>query len=540
VRHIHEVASKINLEPNHLNLVGEHIAKFRSDSINQILARPARAKIALVTAITPTPSGEGKTTVAIGLSQALWQIGQPAIAALRQPSLGPIFGVKGGATGAGQSQALPRGKINLHFTGDFHAIASAHNLISAAIDNHLFHNLSPQLDPARIFWRRSMDMNDRALRKIEYQQSRTAAPRQSGFDITAASEIMAIICLADSVQDLKHRVGRIIVGISTSELPVRVSDLGITGAVAALLAEARLPNLVQTSEATPILMHGGPFANIAQGTCSTLSINIARRLCDFVVVEAGFAAELGAEKFIDLVSPSGGFAPDIAVLVATCKAIRHHGEVREEMSRKELDAAIMKGCENLGRHIEILQNFGLPICVAINGFDHDDARDIDLIREFCTTRRVDCEVVRVYQEGGKGAVSLAQKLIALPCNRELKRLYSPKQSITEKIRAVAIAAYGAKDVNFGEKAQADLVRIQQLGLNDLPICIAKTSASISDDPKLSGAPSGFVLNVSEIRISAGAGFVIPVCGSINLMPGLPKQPLALDFDLLDDGTVIGI
>jgi formate--tetrahydrofolate ligase len=540
MQHIADVASKLNLRLDRFNLFGEQIAKFRPDAIEPILAQPVRAKIALVTAITPTPSGEGKTTVSIGLSQALWRIGKSSIAALRQPSLGPIFGVKGGATGAGQAQVLPKDRINLHFTGDFHAIAAAHNLISAAVDNHLFHQMSPPLDPNKIQWRRSLDMNDRALRNIEYQQSRSSAIRHSGFDITAASEIMAIVCLANSVADLKKRIGRIILGMDSADRPVTVSDLGITGAVAALLAEARLPNIAQSTEGTPVFIHGGPFANIAQGTCSTLSINLARRLCDFVVVEAGFAAELGAEKFVDLVSVEGGFRPDVAILVATCKAIRHHGEFSELMSRKDADVALGKGCENLGRHIDILKNFGLPVCVAINGFDQDDQRDIELIRSYCASKGVGCDVIRVYQEGGKGAENLARRMFELPAAHQVNRLYATSQSITEKIHAVATKAYGARDISFDERAKNDLQRIEKFGLGNLPICIAKTSASISDDPKLIGAPKDFVLKVSEIRLAAGAGFVIPVCGTINLMPGLPKQPLALNFDLLDDGQIVGL
>ena len=495
-------------------------------------------KMILVTATTPTLSGEGKTVTSIGLVQGLERIGKRAIIASREPSLGPVFGMKGGAAGGGKSQVEPSEKINLHFHGDFHAITSAHNLLAALIDSHLFHGNVLQLDPAAITWPRAMDMNDRALRHITVsvtapdKKQRDGNNRSTGFVITAASEVMAILALAEDLEDLRGRLARIVVGANHSGLPVRAEELGATGPMMALLSEAILPNLVQTTEGTPAMVHCGPFANIAHGTSSVISQKIGLRVADYVVNETGFASDLGFEKYMDLVSPASGIKPSAAVLVTTVQSVRGQGE-----------GDLQKGLANLEKHIAIVRSFGLPAVVAINRFPMDTEAELTELRDFCEIRGAAFALSEAFTKGGEGAAALARKVIEVidaDPTPNLVTTYQPTDTAVEKITKVAQGIYGAAHVEFTDRARESLTRFATWGFGSLPICIAKTQYSLSDDPKRMGAPSGWTLHVTDVGLSAGAGFLVVVSGAMMLMPGLPKTSRAMDIDVDPEGQVTGM
>ncbi len=495
-------------------------------------------KLILVTATTPTVSGEGKTVTSIGLVQGLEKIGKRAILSSREPSLGPVFGMKGGAAGGGQSQVEPAEKINLHFHGDFHAITSAHNLLAALIDSHLFHGNELDLDPAGITWPRSLDMNDRALRSITVsvtppdRRQRDGANRSSGFLITAASEIMAILSLATGREDLRARLARIVIGQNRSGQPVRAADLNATGPMMALLAEALLPNLVQTTEGTPATVHCGPFANIAHGTSSVISQQMGLRVADYVVNETGFASDLGFEKYMDLVSPMSGIQPAAAVLVTTVKSVREQGE-----------GSLEQGFANLEKHIAIVRSFGLPAVVAINRFPNDTDADLDTLRTFCEARGAAFALSEAFAKGGEGAAALARKVVeVIDANPspQLTTTYNQSDSVIDKITKVAQQIYGADGIELSERAQASLARFTNWGFGELPICIAKTQYSLSDDPKRPGAPTGWTLHITDVALSAGAGFLVVISGAMMLMPGLPKLSRALNIDVDADGEITGM
>jgi formate--tetrahydrofolate ligase len=530
---IEEIARKLSLLPAEYETIGAHGAKLKLDLLSNP-AFPVRGKLILVTATTPTTSGEGKTVVSIGLAQGLERIGRNSIVTSREPSLGPVFGLKGGAAGGGLSQVEPSQKINLHFHGDFHAITAAHNLLAAMIDSHLFFGNALDLDPAQITWPRAMDMNDRALRRIQVGigSRGDGASRESGFVITAASEIMAILALASGRDDLRRRLEAIVVGASRSKRPVTAADLGATGAMMALLSDAILPNLVQTTEGTPALVHTGPFANIAHGTSSVLSQQMALRLADYVVNECGFAADLGAEKYFDIVMRASGIKPTVAVLVTTVQSIRAQGEGRIEA-----------GLPNLAHHIHTLRGYGVPIVVAINRFPADTPAELDLIATECMLQEVPCALVEAFVKGGQGAVDLAQKVVAtidanpLP---DIQPVYSLDDTLEQKILKVAIQVYGADGVTLSDAARTHLERFTRWGFGRLPVCIAKTQYSLTDNPKVMGAPTGWSLNVTQASLSAGAGFVVAVAGNMMLMPGLPREPRALAVDVDPDGNIVGV
>jgi formate--tetrahydrofolate ligase len=528
---IEDIARKLSLLPEEYETVGRYGAKIRLD----LLANPAfpvRGKLILVTATTPTASG--KTVVSIGLAQGLERIGQKAILTSREPSLGPVFGMKGGAAGGGLSQVEPSQKINLHFHGDFHAITSAHNLLAAMVDTHLFFGNSLDLDPGQISWPRAMDMNDRALRRITVSVGvkGEGITRDSGFVITAASEIMAIVALSTSVEDLRRRLGAIVVGVSRSGKPVTAADLGATGGMMSLLTEAILPNLVQTTEGTPALVHAGPFGNIAHGTSSVLSHKMGVRLADYVVNECGFAADLGAEKYIDIVMRTSGIPPAAAVLVTTVRSLRAQGE-----------GHLVAGLANLAHHIQTLRACGVPTVIAINWFPDDTSAELELIAVECNRQAVPWARVEAFAKGGEGAVELAEKVVDLieaQSAPEIHPHYSLEEPLEEKIRKVATRVYGAEDVVFGEKAIAKLARLAEWGYASLPVCIAKTQYSLTDNPKVMGAPTGWKLQVNDVSLSAGAGFVVAIAGNMMLMPGLPSHPRAMDIDVDGDGNIVGV
>jgi formate--tetrahydrofolate ligase len=530
---IQEIASKLGLTPAHYETIGPYGGKL---SLNLLTdpAFPVRGKFILVTATTPTVSGEGKTVTSIGLAQGLERIGRKAIVTSREPSLGPVFGLKGGAAGGGLSQVEPSQKINLHFHGDFHAITAAHNLLSATVDSHLFHGNMLDLDPDQIAWPRALDMNDRALRHIavSLDSKRDGANRQTGFVITAASEIMAILGLASSRADLRRRLNAIVLGVNRSGRPVTAADLGATGAMMALLNEAIQPNLVQTTEGTPALVHTGPFANIAHGTSSVLSQQIGIRLADYVVNEAGFAADLGAEKYFDIAMRSSGIAPAVAVLVTTVQSLRAQGE-----------GTLEAGFANLAHHIQTLRSFGVPVVVAINRFPGNTEDELNAIAVECARQGIASAVVEGFTKGGLGAVDLAEKVVAaIDANPSpnIQPAYSLDDPAEEKLRKVAAQVYGAADVALSEQARANLARYAEWGFGRLPVCIAKTQYSLTDDPKRMGAPRGWTLNVTDILLSAGAGFLVAVAGNMMLMPGLPKVPRALSIDVDEDGKITGV
>ncbi|MGQ9855561.1 MAG: formate--tetrahydrofolate ligase [Fervidobacterium sp.] len=536
---IREIAKKLRIPEEKLKLYGNHIAKVDHRYLKELDEK--KGKLILVTAITPTPAGEGKTTTSIGLSMALNKIGKKSIVTLREPSLGPVFGVKGGAAGGGYSQVLPMEDINLHFTGDIHAVTTAHNLVSAVIDAHINHGNELGIDIRKIYWKRAIDMNDRALRQIVIALGGSANgyPREDGFLITAASEIMATLCLASDLADLKRRIGEIVVAQSEKKGLVRIKDLGIQGAVAALLKDAINPNLVQTIENTPAFVHGGPFANIAHGTNTLIATKMALGLADYVVTEAGFAADLGAQKFLDFVAPTGNLTVDAVVLVASIRALKYHGGVAKEELSKENVEAVIKGMENLKVHVENLQKYGVPIVVALNRFETDTPAEIEaVLRE----SPVKCVLNEAYAKGSEGAVELAQTVAEtiekIPTN--YKPLVPMELPIEQKIEIIAKEIYRAGKVIYTDTAKTKLSMLKKNGYGNYPVIIAKTQNSISDDPKKINAPKGYEFTVRDFQISAGAGFVVALAGEIMLMPGLPKVPAAVNIDIDENGEISGL
>jgi formate--tetrahydrofolate ligase len=537
---ISEVARSLGIDPADLEPYGHYKAKL---PLRAFRDRPPRGKLVLVSAITPTPAGEGKTTTTIGLVQGLAKIGVRSAAALREPSLGPVFGMKGGGAGGGASEVLPMMDINMHFNGDFHAVTSAHNLLAAMVDNCL-HNGSvvTGLDPRRVTWKRVIDMNDRALRDIVIGLGgRTEGiPRETGFDITAASEVMAILCLADGIPDLKARLSRIVVGYASDGRPITASDIKAVGAMAALLRDAIKPNLVQTTEGVPAFLHGGPFANIAHGTNSITATKAALALADLVVTEAGFAFELGAEKFFDINCRYGGFAPACTVLVATIRALKMHGgKPLADVGQPDVDA-MLRGLVNLEKHVENIRKFGQPCVVAINQFEADTAEEVRALELHCASLGIQAVAARPFTEGGRGCTELAAVVRDLVASSEARftPLYDWNASIEEKIATVAREMYGAEAVDYTKRGRRDLDHLEKAGFGRLPVCIAKTQQSLSDNPALLGRPKDFLVTVREIHLAAGAGFVIPITGEIMRMPGLPKTPMAHLFDLTDAGEIV--
>jgi formate--tetrahydrofolate ligase len=534
-----DVARAIDIDPAHLELYGPYKAKLLPQATAGLAPR---GRLVLVSAITPTPAGEGKTTISVGLVQGLVKIGVRAAAALREPSLGPVFGMKGGGAGGGASEVLPVMDINLHFTGDFHAVASAHNLLAALVDNHLHHDNVLGLDARRVTWKRVLDMNDRALRNmvIGLGGRTEGIPRETGFDITAASEVMAILCLADGIPDLKARLGRIVVGYRSDGTPVAAADLQAVGAMAALLRDAIKPNLVQTTEGVPAFLHGGPFANIAHGTNSIAATRAALALADIVVTEAGFAFELGAEKFFDINCRYGGFAPCLTVLVATVRALKMHGGVPlADVSRPDV-AGMVRGLANLDKHVENIHKFGQRCVVAINHFPTDSAEEIEALQAHCAALGLQAVVARSFSEGGAGCTALAEVVQGLVASTTpgFTPLYDWSASIEHKIATVAREMYGAQAVDYTARAKRDRQQLEKAGFGQLPVCIAKTQQSLSDNPAMLGRPKDFLVTVREIQLAAGAGFLIPITGEIMRMPGLPRVPLATRFDLGEDGHIV--
>ncbi|MFA5523850.1 MAG: formate--tetrahydrofolate ligase [Tissierellales bacterium] len=540
---ITEVAEQIGILDDELELYGKYKAKVSLDVFDRLKDKPD-GKLILVTAINPTPAGEGKTTTNIGLSMGLNKLGKRTITALREPSLGPSFGVKGGAAGGGYSQVVPMEDINLHFTGDFHAITSAHSLLAALLDNHIHQGNLLNIDTRRIAWKRVVDMNDRALRNVVVGLGGKAdgVPRQDGFDITVASEVMAILCLSNSLEDLKERLGNMVVAYNMEGNPVRARDLQATGALALILKDAIKPNLVQTLENTPALIHGGPFANIAHGCNSILATKMALKLGDYAVTEAGFGADLGAEKFFDIKCRFAGLKPAAAVIVATVRALKMHGGVaKADLGTENLDA-LEKGLENLEKHIENVAKFGVPSVVAINKFPTDTDAEVNLVFDKVKALGAEVAISDVWANGGEGGIELAKKVIEVVENKEsnFKPLYDVELSIKEKIEKIAKEVYGADGVAFTKGAEKMVKTLEGLGLDKMPICMAKTQYSLSDDATLLGRPKGFKITVRELRLSAGAGFIVALTGEVMTMPGLPKVPAANKMDILEDGTIVGL
>ena len=548
LRPITEVAEAAGIAPDALELYGKYIAKLEGGFLDSLQGRPD-GKLILVTAINPTPAGEGKTTTTIGLGDALNRIGKRAVIALREPSLGPVFGAKGGATGGGRAQVMPMERINLHFTGDFHAVTSAHNLLAALIDNHVYWGNTLAIDTRRIAWRRVVDMNDRALRAVTVGQGGASGPgsngfpRESGFDITVASEVMACLCLADDLADLEQRLARIVVAYTREWQPVSAGDLKAAGAMTALLKDAIRPNLVQTIDGSPALIHGGPFANIAHGCNSVIATRAAMKLGDYVVTEAGFGADLGAEKFFDIKCRQAKLSPACAVIVATVRALKYNGGVAVANLGSENLGALQSGLVNLGRHVRNVRAFGVPTIVAINHFTSDTDAEHRLIADICEAEfEVEAVQCRHWAEGAAGAEQLA-RCVASRCDSGEARfapLYDDAMPLADKIRTIATGIYGASEVAFATKASADLDSFAAAGYGHLPICMAKTQVSFSADPKLLGAPSGHVLPVREVRLAAGAGFVVAICGDIMTMPGLPKVPAAQGIHVNAGGEIDGL
>ncbi|NLJ88972.1 MAG: formate--tetrahydrofolate ligase [Epulopiscium sp.] len=540
---ITEIASQLDIASDDLELYGKYKAKI-SENLFDKLKDKKDGKLVLVTAINPTPAGEGKTTTSVGLGQALCKMGKKAIIALREPSLGPCMGVKGGAAGGGYSQVVPMEDINLHFTGDIHAISTAHNLLSAMIDNHIQQGNELQIDPRQIIWKRVVDLNDRALRNIVVGLGGKAhgMPREDGYMITVASEVMAILCLAEDLDDLKKKLGEIIVAYNYKGEPVRAKDLKANGAMAALLKDAIKPNLVQTLENTPAIIHGGPFANIAHGCNSIRATKLALKLADIVVTEAGFGADLGAEKFFDIKCRFANLKPDAVVLVATIRALKYNGGIpKDKLSIENLEA-LKKGFANLRKHIENIKLYNVPVVVTLNAFLSDTKEEIDYVRKECEKAGSSFAISKVWEKGGEGGLELAQKVIDTLENKksDFKLLYDHNASIKEKIETIAQKIYGAKKVSFTSKALKDLETIEKNNLDKMPICIAKTQYSLSDDPSLLGCPKDFEITVRELRISAGAGFIVALTGEIMTMPGLPKIPAAVKIDINEKGQIIGL
>lgn len=545
LKRITEVATqRLGIPEEHVEPYGHYKAKLTNEFVSSLSDRPD-GKLILVTAISPTPAGEGKTTTTVGLGDALNSIGKDALICLREPSLGPVFGMKGGAAGGGFAQIVPMEDINLHFTGDFNAIQLANNLLAAMLDNHVHHGNALGIDVRRITWKRVLDMNDRALRSIVVSLGGpgNGYPREDGFDIVVASEIMAILCLAESMEDLKERLGRIVVAYTRDKKPVHASDLEAHGAMAVLLKDAVKPNLVQTLENNPAIIHGGPFANIAHGCNSVIATRTSLKLADYVITEAGFGADLGAEKFIDIKCRKSGLRPDAVVIVATIRALKFHGGAALPDLNQENLEALDKGFENLERHVNNIRHvFGLPCVVSINHFTHDTEGEVSLLRQKCEALGVSVVVAKHWAEGGKGAQDLARKVVEIIENKSsnLTFAYEDHLSLEEKIESVAKKIYGAEGIKLDSKAKTRLKELADEGHGALPVCIAKTQYSFSSDPTLRGAPTGHTLTVREVRLSAGAGFVVAICGDIMTMPGLPKTPAANRISLDDDGKVVGL
>lgn len=540
---ITDIASKLGIEEKDIEMYGPYKAKLSMDLIRRLEDKPS-GKLILVTAITPTPAGEGKSTTTVGLAQGLSKIGKKAIVALREPSLGPCMGIKGGAAGGGYSQVVPMEDINLHFTGDFHAITSAHMLLSAMVDNHVQQGNALNIDPRRIVWKRVVDMNDRALRNIVIGLGGKAhgVPRQDGFDITVASEVMAILCLATSLHDLKERLSRIIVAYDYSGKPITAGQLKAHGAMAALLKEAIKPNLVQTLENVPAIIHGGPFANIAHGCNSVMATKTALKLADYTVTEAGFGADLGAEKFFDIKCPYAGLKPDAVVLVATVRALKMHGGIaKSELARPNVEA-VKKGIVNLEKHIENVKKYRVPLVVAINIFAQDTPEELEAVREHCAAHGVNVALSDVFARGGEGGVELAREVVALADSGRaaFKPIYTNDMPLKAKIETIAKEIYGADGVDYSKDADKALNEFTQMGYGSLPVCMAKTQYSLSDDAALLGRPEGFRITIKNCRLSAGAGFVVVLTGDIMTMPGLPKVPSAEKIDVSDDGVISGL
>lgn len=538
-----EVASQLDISDDELELYGKYKAKISPDVLERLKDRP-NGKLVLVTAINPTPAGEGKTTTNVGLSMALNKLGKKTITTLREPSLGPCFGIKGGAAGGGYSQVVPMDDINLHFTGDFHAITSAHNLLAAMLDNHIHQGNALDIVTKKIVWKRVMDMNDRSLRHIIVGLGKKGdgVMRESGFDITVASEIMAILCLATDIDDLKARLSRMVVAYNSKGEAVTAGDLQATGAMALLLKDAIKPNLVQTLENTPAIIHGGPFANIAHGCNSVMATQTALKLGDYVVTEAGFGADLGAEKFFDIKCRYAGLKPDVAVIVATVRALKMNGGVaKDNLTEENLDA-LKAGSANLLRHLDNVAKYGVPAVVAINRFPTDTEAELELLRDLCKEKGIDVVLSEVFAKGGEGGLELAKEVINICENRksDFHTLYDVNDSIEDKMNTIATEIYGADGVDFTADALKQVRELEKLGLDRLPICVAKTQYSFTDDPKKLGAPKNFRITVREVKVSAGAGFIVALTGSIMTMPGLPKVPAANGMDILSDGTIIGL
>ncbi len=537
---ITQVAEKLGLTEDRIIPYGRYKAKIDHRLLHTM---SPKGKMILVTAISPTPAGEGKTTTSVGLADALCKMGKQAMLCLREPSLGPVFGVKGGAAGGGYAQVVPMEDINLHFTGDLHAIGAANNLLAAMIDNSIQQGNPLNIDPRRITWKRCMDMNDRQLRFIVDGMGGkvNGTPREDGFDITVASEIMAIFCLATSISDLKERLSKIVCAYTYDGQPVTAGQIGAAGAMTALLKDAIDPNLVQTLENNPAIIHGGPFANIAHGCNSVMATKLGLALSDYVITEAGFGADLGAEKFLDIKCRKAGIAPSAVVLVATIRALKCHGGVaKADLNTPNLDA-VKKGIENLGRHIENMKDqFGLPVVVAINAFPSDTAEEQAFVEDYCRQMGVPCALSEVFAKGGEGALTLAEEVLKVMEDRPIHYTYELEQPLTEKIEAIAKKIYRADSVNYSAAAKKSLDEITAMGYGDLPVCIAKTQYSFSDNAKLLGAPTDFSMEVREVRLSAGAGFVVVICGNIMTMPGLPKKPAAVNIDVDNDSRITGL
>ena len=540
---IDEIAKSIEIQKKDLIRFGDDKAKLSYDLVKS-LSKKEDGKLILVTAISPTPAGEGKTTTSVGLVDGLCHIGKKAMICLREPSLGPCFGMKGGAAGGGYAQVIPMTDINLHFTGDFHAIGAAHNLLSALIDNHIHWDNELNIDPRRITWKRVVDMNDRSLRDITCGLGGTGngIPRQSGYDITVASEIMAVFCLASDIDDLQKRIGNIVIGYTKTNEPVRAKQLNADGAITALLKDAFQPNLVQTLENNPAFMHGGPFANIAHGCNSVVSTKTALKLADYVVTEAGFGADLGAEKFFDIKCRKSGLKPDAVVLVATTKALKMHGGVKKDQLSSENIDAVLKGCENLGKHIENIGKFGVPVVVAINDYVTDTTNEHEQIINFCKNLGIQCKISSHWERGGEGAADLAEEVskIADSNTAEFKTLYDNEMTLWNKTEHIAKNIYGAAEIIADKKVRNQFKKLEDDGFGDYPICMAKTQYSFSTDPLLMGAPAGHEVPIREVRLSAGAEFIVVVCGEIMTMPGLPRIPAAEAIGLDEDKEIKGL
>ncbi|QAA22483.1 formate--tetrahydrofolate ligase [Sporolactobacillus terrae] len=540
---IGSIAEQLGLEEKDWEPYGRYKAKVSANTLKKLTEKPD-GNIILVTSINPTPAGEGKSTVTVGLGQALNRIGKKAVIALREPSLGPTMGLKGGAAGGGFAQVVPMEDINLHFTGDFHAITTAHNALAALLDNHIHQGNALNIDPRRIVWKRVLDLNDRALRHVVVGLGGHAngIPREDGFDITVASEIMAILCLSENIDDLKRRLSNMLIAYTYDRKPVFVRDLHVEGALTLLLKEAIHPNLVQTLENTPAFVHGGPFANIAHGCNSVLATKLGAKLGDYLITEAGFGADLGAEKFLDITTRAGHFKPSAVVIVATIRALKMHGGLTKDQLKHEDLNALKQGLDNLARHIDTIKSFGLPYIVAINHFIYDTEQEVTLVKAWCTAEKHPVALAKVWEQGGEGGKELAQLVVDTVEKNEnhFKPLYDLNASIQEKIQTIVTQVYGGKNVEFSAKARKQLKTFKENGWGGLPVCVAKTQYSLSDNPKLIGRPKDFTIHVRELKVSLGAGFIVVMTGNMLTMPGLPKHPAALDMDVDQEGRVLGL